>query len=105
VRQSITVDRMHKLRICLEVYFEEHKSYPPTLAAAVADLYPTPPEDLLHDAWGRSFLYYRAQDEYFIGSLGRDGLFDDGAPISESENCDTAMINGVYARVPIHVEH
>jgi hypothetical protein len=103
-RQNVTAGRMRTLRTCLDIYLEEHKSFPATLAIAVADLYPTPPADLLLDAWGRSFLYYRTQTSYFIGSLGRDGHFDDGAPVAESEDCDITMIHGAFARVPIYVE-
>ena len=103
-RQNVTAGRMRTLRTCLDIYIERHKSYPATLAIAVDDLYPTPPEDLLRDAWGRSFLYYRTQTTYFIGSLGRDGQPDDGAPVTESEDCDITMINGTFARVPTYVE-
>lgn len=103
MRQRLTADRMHQLGMCIMIYLERHGSHPQSLEVAVRDLYPSPPDDLLVDAWGRAIVYYACASGYFLGSFGADGRPDVGQPNYDSEDCDLVMISGVYARLPADV--
>lgn len=102
-RQRVTAERMHTLRMCIKIYLQRHGKHPETLALAVSDLYPSPPDHLLVDGWGRPMVYYACAAGYFLGSFGSDGLPDVGQANHESEDCDLVMISDVYARLPADV--
>ena len=103
VRQSVSASRMRTLQTCLSIYRDEHGHSAPNLALAVSDLYPSPIEDYLHDAWGRAFAYYYAGDTDVIISLGKDGLPDAAARADEGENTDLVMVGGNWAKLPAHI--